>query len=122
MESELLEGTDSGDLEVHVVWSPQLGAGERHVPGAARLIPGPGVRHWWDGDAVMGRRYADVLGTDEPAWDVWLLFARDARWGDPDGAPRPDWWEHQLGSLPDSLHLDAERFARKAAELLEEGG
>lgn len=105
-----------------MVWSPQLGAEERHVPDGARLILDPRVRHYWDPDRLVGRRYAPILGTDAPAWDVWLLFGRTARWSDPDGAPEPDWWEHQLGGLPDSLRLDPERFARKAAELLEEGG
>ena len=51
---------------------------------------------------------------------MWLLFGRDAEWSDPGGVPEPDWWEHQLGGLPDSLRLDPERFAREAAELLRE--
>lgn len=100
-----------------MVWSPQLGAQERHVPDAARLMADPRVRHYWDPGRVVGGRYAEPLGLDSPAWDVWLLFGREAVWEDPAGAPEAAWWEHQLGGLPDSLRLDPGRFARKANEL-----
>lgn len=101
------------------MWSPQLGAEEHHVPDATRLIPDERVRHYWDGESLVGSAYQAALGLEEPAWDVWMLFGRDAVWGDE--PPDPAWWEHQLGALPDSLHLDPERFARKAAELLDDG-
>lgn len=105
-----------------MIWSSQLGAEERHVASAAALLPDPRARHYWDGDRVVGGRYADVLGLDEAAWDVWLLFGRDVTWQDAEGVPEPTWWEHQLESLPDSLHLDPDRFARKAEAILRPDG
>ena len=103
-------------MAVYVVWSPQLGAREHHVPEATGLIPDDRVRHYWDPDRLVGSAYQDRLGLTEPAWDVWMLFGRDADWAA--DAPDPDWWEHQLGGLPDSLRLDPERFAEQAVELL----
>ena len=70
----------------------------------------------------VGRGYQSFLQISQPAWDIWMLFGRDSDWGD--GPPPPDWWEHQLGGegLPAELILDPDRFADKAAELLERGG
>lgn len=103
-------------MAVYVVWSSQLGAEESHVPDATGLIPDPRVRHYWDGEQVVGGAYQEPLGLTQPAWDVWMLFDGNASWGDT--PPAPAWWEHQLTSLPDSLRLDPERFARKAEALL----
>lgn len=86
---------------------------------ATSLIPDERVRHYWDPDSLVGAAYQDPLGLTEPAWDVWMLFGRGAVWGDE--PPRPAWWEHQLGALPDSLHLDPQRFAGKARELVAHG-
>lgn len=86
------------------------------MPDAAALMTDPRVRHYWDPGDRVGRLYAPVLGTDEPAWDVWLLFGRDARWEA--DVPEPGWWEHQLSGLPAERRLDPGRFAEKAGELL----
>ncbi|HSR43121.1 MAG TPA: hypothetical protein VLL48_13130, partial [Longimicrobiales bacterium] len=99
-------------MAVYVVWSPQLGARESHVPDATTLMPDPRARHYWDPTLSVGKGVSPYLGLDDPAWDVWLLFPRDAIWGD-GPLPPPEWWEHQLGSLPDSLRLDPDRFGRK---------
>lgn len=104
-----------------MVWSDQVG-GARHVPRAARLLPDPRARHYWDGDRVVGRAYQRLkigtetidLGTE--AWDVWLLFDRRAAWTD-EGPPAAAWWEHQLYGGPEERTLDPVRFARQAAEL-----
>ena len=117
----------SSDVAVFVVWSSQLGAAERHVPDATRLISDPRARHYWDPDRLAGRavtqRFARMLDRSaedaSPAWDVWLLFDRDARWDSL--PPEPAWWEHQLDMLPADRHLDPERFAGKARELRRSG-
>lgn len=98
-----------------MVWTPQQGAEERHVDGAAKLIADPRVVHYWDPGMEAGNTFQDVLGTSASAWDVWMLFAPDARWGD--RQPEPAWWEHQLGELPAERRLDFARFARKARGL-----
>jgi hypothetical protein len=106
----------STDVAVYVVWSSQVGGGERNVAEATEVIPDRRARHYWDGDELVGKAFQPILGTPEAAWDVWMLFDRDVRW---EGAspPRPSWWEHQLHGMPPELLLDGERFARKAREI-----
>ncbi|MEE8522537.1 MAG: hypothetical protein V3T72_01295 [Thermoanaerobaculia bacterium] len=105
------------ELVVYVVWSSQLGAEEKHVAEAAELMPDPRARHYWDEDKIIGRAFQDDFGLSEAAWDVWMLFDREARWGD-GRPPEPDWWEHQLPELPRERRLDPKRFADHADQLL----
>jgi hypothetical protein len=62
-----------------------------------------GVDHaWWDPDRALGRAWAPVLrlpGT-KPAWDVYLVLGRKARWDD--APPVPAKWWHQLQGGPDA--------------------
>jgi hypothetical protein len=53
-----------------------------------------------------------------PAWDVWMLYEPGVLWEE-QVPPAPTWWEHQLSGLEDyaHLHLDPDRFARKALEM-----
>lgn len=126
LQAEWLAKHPNDDVAVFVVWSDQLGATPKHAAEAAELMPDPRVRHYWDSDRLLGRAYQGSLeangethGLDAPAWDVWLLFDADARWGT-EGPPRPVWWEHQLGGgrLPQGRHLDPKRFVAKATELI----
>jgi hypothetical protein len=114
----------SPELAIYVVWSSQLNAEEKHVTDAAKLLSDKRARHYWDGDQVVGGNYqkltlpdGEIIEIASPAWDVWMLFGRDARWDE--SAPEPDWWEHQLGPLPKEIRLEPERFGDKARELLE---
>lgn len=66
---------------------------------------------------AAGRAVSAALGLPRPAWDVWILYGRDAVWSD-HGLPRPDWWEHQLADLGREKWLDPHRFAWKARALL----
>jgi hypothetical protein len=104
------------DVAVYVVWSPQRGGEERHVGSAAGLVPDPRAIHYWDPGRLAGRAFGPIVGTDDPAWDVWLLFDRRARWAGVH-PPAPSWWEHQLGGLPVERHLDPVRFAEQARAL-----
>lgn len=85
------------------------------MPSAAALVTDRRARHYWDPDMAVGSLYQDDLGLPEPAWDVWLLFGREAKWGE--GGPGAAWWEHQIRGLPDSRWLDPQRFAHRAGAL-----
>lgn len=101
---------------MYVVWSSQLGADEADVPEATTLLPDPRARHFWDPGRSAGELFQGVVGTPGAAWDVWLLFDRDATW--PEGrAPELASWAHQLEGMPPERHLDPERFADRAAAL-----
>jgi len=124
LQKKWLDEDRSDEIAVYVVWSPQLGAQEKHASDAAELVPDKRAHHYWDGAMVIGSHYQTLThpdGTDltlgSPAWDVWMLFEPDARW-EVGRAPEPAWWEHQLGGMPDDVRLDPERFAVKATELL----
>jgi hypothetical protein len=70
---------------------------ERDVPRATAEVADPRARHYWDGDGQLIKGYREVLGLNEPAWDIYLLYAPAAQW-DGDRPPRPQYWMHQLGS------------------------
>ncbi len=107
------------NLSVFVISSSQLGAKEKHVANAMKLMQGGHVRHYWDADRHVGTAVQPlVAGLDQPAWDFWMLYKPGQTWGEE--TPEPDWWEHQLGDLSREFkqrRLDAERFAGKAKEL-----
>lgn len=85
------------DLRAYVVWVPMLRGLERDVPRATTEVTDPRAQHYWDGDSLLVRAYRERLQLPEPAWDVFLLYDRGARW-DGDTPPAPAYWMHQLGS------------------------
>lgn len=106
----------NSDVVVYVVWSSQVWGMERNVAEAAGVIPDRRALHFWDGDKLVGEAYQPLLRTPEEAWDVWMLYDKEARW-EGEAPPRPAWWEHNLYDMPPELNLDGDRFARKAAAL-----
>jgi len=62
-------------------------------------VPDPRASHYWDDSERLMRDYQQVLGLSEEAWDVYLLYAPDAKW-DGELPPKPVYWMHQLGSRP----------------------
>ena len=114
--SSWLKKDTSTNIAVYVVWSPQLGAEEKHVASATALVSDVRARHYWDASMLVGTAYQPLLGLPAAAWDTWMLFDRDAMWRG-DSPPKPAWWEHQLSAGPPELHLDAARFASHAEAL-----
>ena len=114
----------SDKLAVYVVWVPLLNLQDpatlqRHAHQYANLIPpGPRVTHYSDPEAYSGKRYGSILRVPygSPAWDVYLAFGADARWGD--AAPIPAYWEHQLGGIDSTRYLDGPRFGEEVRKLL----
>jgi len=52
------------------------------------------------------------------AWDVYLLYKREARWRD--GPPAPGFWMHQMMGIDPGLapFFDGEVFRKRVRELL----
>ncbi len=95
-------------LAIHV---PALGAEEKHVVASIPLLSGPRVTHYWDPHGNTGIEYTETLDIPMYAWDLWFVYEPGARWEDGELPPYPDYWEHQLPSLPKDKKLDAQRFA-----------
>ena len=101
------------------MWVPILRTDVRlAVPRATTRLPDERVTHYWDAGGELPKTYSRLLGLPEsrPAWDVYLVFRRDARWdAEP---PAPAQWMHQLGVAPASQRLDADRLADEVGKLL----
>jgi hypothetical protein len=111
-------------LRAYVVWLPILP--DDDVAAAARAAARcaePRAVHYWDPDRALGEELGKALAlpsreagrTNGVAWDVYLLFGRDARWGDP-----PALWMQQLDDVPvtKAPRLSTAALAAKVNELL----
>jgi hypothetical protein len=91
------------------------------VPAATTLVSDPRIRHYWDEDERLGKFYEVSLPTPgTPSWDVYLLYRPGIMWAEP-APPKPTFWMHQLGGVTAAPHLDPDKFAAKARELLGRG-
>ena len=108
------------DVKVYSVWVPILPSDAEFTVGrATKSLDDSRVGHYWDGDNVLTRAYAPVLGINGDAWDVYLLYDQDAEWGDT--PPKPIYWQEQLG-ISDETRLDRVRLTAKINELLRKRG
>ena len=109
------------NLRGYVVWVPMFRGMERDVPKATAEVPDARARHYWDGDSQMMAALQRTLRISEPAWDVFLLYDRGARWVG-DVPPEPAYWMHQLGSAKrprvTGPFLDAAVFLERTQQLL----
>ncbi len=88
---------------------------ERSVPKAKKLLPDWRDIHYWDGEEKLGEAFDPVLGLDQTAWDVYLLYPPDAEWKEQ--PPKPVYWIHQLG-LESAPTLNGETLAGEVNKLL----
>ncbi len=125
MKQQILEQMPDANLQVYVVWgqvlsrmSPEALAGASR--SAARRISGPRVRHFLDPELVLMMPYGEVIGLpeNEPAWDVYFVFAPEVRWEQV--LPVPTKWMHQRGSGPPEDYLDLQGLADTVQQLLAE--
>lgn len=126
-----LVGKIQSDQRFHtfVVCVPALMATAADVPNAMKVMSGPNVTHYWDGDGRSGFAYTDVLGLFEDAaktkrifaWDVWMAYPPGATWDDLSKPPAPKFWRHQLHNGPSGQELDAAEFATETMKLAAAG-
>jgi hypothetical protein len=121
VQSKVLETVDDSELAVYAVWEPILRTDdERAARKATILLPDPRVVHYWVDSQEVGKTFQEPIElTTEPAWDVYLVYPREVKWGD--SAPEPNYFMHQLGGrLPASSRLNAERLAQLIVDTLAE--
>ena len=105
---------------MYVVWVPSLPAdNESRVPAATTKLPDERVGHYWDEKGALKVAYQHTLKMDEPAWDVYYVYGRDAEWTG-DLPPAPAYYMHQLHSLPPDRMLDGRKLAEEMNKLLEQ--
>ena len=97
------------NVRVYTVWVPMLWIDSKaSVPQATRRFDDSRVSQYWDQKADLTRAYSSILKIDVPAWDVYLLFGRDAEWKEQ--PPAPAFWMDQLG-LENGRQFDADGLA-----------
>lgn len=85
------------------------------VGRATKSLDDPRAMHWWDGDNILSQAYAPVLGIEGEAWDVYLLYDKDATWGD--APPKPAYTQDQMGISPET-QLDRTKLTAEIKKLL----
>lgn len=85
------------------------------VGRATKTLPDPRVTHYWDGESVLTKAWAPVLGIDDEAWDVYLLYDKDTVWEET--PPKPIYWQEQLG-ISDETKLDGPKLTVEINKLL----
>ena len=118
----MLDRQPDPHLAAYIVWVPKLGGQESNVETATRFVSDSRATHYWDAPAVLVHAYDKVLGLNQDAWDVFMIFGPNARWDGPK-PPVPDFWMHNLG-LPkhpgaNGSHIDVHVFAAQADSMLQ---
>ena len=74
------------------------------------------MTHYWDAGGTLVKSLAPVLDLgDRPAWDVYLLYDQNTKWGD--SPPKPEFWQEQLG-ISEETQLDADKLTTEINRLL----
>ncbi len=89
------------------------------VGRATKSFDEPRVTHYWDGENALSKAFAPVLGIDQEAWDVYMLYDKGAEWGETPS--KPVYWQEQLG-ISDETKLDRVKLTAKINELLKNSG
>ncbi|MGH9939636.1 MAG: hypothetical protein ACREAM_25625 [Blastocatellia bacterium] len=106
------------NLRVYAVWEPCLPAdAESKVPNATTKLADERVTHYWDRAGKLKAAYQKVMKWDQPAWDVYYVYGRNAEWKN-DTPPVPDYWMHQLRGLPAERMLNGATLAEEVKKRL----
>ena len=115
----MLDQIKDKDVSVYAIWVPIIQSdGENAVPTALKRMPDERVRHYWDGKGETPETFKRVLQINQTAWDVYLIYPRDAEWTDE--PPAPAYWMHQLDLAPER-RLDGETLAAETRKQLQPG-
>ena len=99
------------------MWVPVLASDGKFAVGrATKFLLDSRVKHFWDENAVLVRDFVPVLGLKDEgkAWDVYLLYDKDAQWTDT--PPKPVYWQEQLG-ISEASQLDADKMTAEFSKL-----
>ncbi len=115
----MLDNLNGEDVKVYSVWVPILPSDLEFTVGrATKNLVDPRVVNYWDGEGELVKGFTPVLGLQERAWDVYLLYGENAEWTDT--PPKPIFWQEQLG-ISDETQLDADKMTAEIRKLLDRG-
>ena len=86
------------------------------IPQATKRFTDGRVSHYWDRHGQLVSAYARVLQIDGPAWDIYLLYDRNAEWKDQ--PPTPNFWMDQIGAEK-GTPFEGDKLAQWVRDLLE---
>lgn len=122
IEKQVLETIPSDRLAVYVVWIPVLNFQDqatlqRNGQKESSRVSDHRAIHFIDPQGFLGKAYSSVLGVPyhAPAWDVYLTFGPDVRWGDQ--VPPPTDFMVQ-GDFAPSRILNGRKLAEQVQKLL----
>jgi hypothetical protein len=110
---------DDPRLVTFVVHVPTLGAQEKNVAGASKLISNTYTTNYWEETGIIGKLMQQAMGAEIYLWDFWTIYDPQAAWSDEHQMPMPSFWQHQLPRLPSDRTLNANVFAAQVDTLLD---
>jgi len=112
-----LKQTADDRLRAYIVWLPIFGGDFRgEARKLSRHFPDKRVAYFSDPEEITGKLWQRVLGLDDIAWDVYLLYGAGAMWSQE--PPPPDFWMHQLDRVSKAPVFDQAAFAARLKEML----
>ena len=117
MQETTLAKVNDPNLRVYVVWTPMLAPDfEFTVKRATTRVPDVRASHYWDREGQLSKALAPVLqmSSGAKAWDVYLVYGRDAEWKET--PPTPFSFMDKIGLGHD---LDGDKLASEVKTLLE---
>lgn len=115
-----MSGIDDDSLRVSIVWTAALRNDTYEEAVRSReLVPDRRVRHYWDGANAVGTLVAPVIGTKmQMAWDVYIAYAKGAKWESGAAPPKPAGWLHQKLSEDPKRRMDEATLGAMLTEVL----
>ncbi len=116
MQETTLAKVNDPNLRVYVVWTPMLAPDfEFTVKRATTRVPDVRASHYWDRDGQLSKDYARVLQLAQgaKAWDLYLVYSRDAEWKET--PPTPYSFMDKIGLGHD---LDGDKLAVELKTLI----
>lgn len=116
MQNILLKISDDR-LRAYVIFLPAIDGDRKEDAGqrSSEFID-KRVTYLWDANRTTGFLWQRVLGLDSFAWDVYFLYAPNAKWEKE--PPMPDFWMHQRRGIFHAPFLFAPEFEAKVKEFL----
>lgn len=111
VQRHVLKQVDAPDLAVYYAWLPIHEVDDlKFAAASASAVADPRLTHFWDGPDTLTKAFKAPIGlTEGKAWNVYLVYGRDAKWGDV--PPKPLSFMHQRLPLAADRVLDARKLA-----------